>query len=80
MSPLGIISRLCDVTEILSAIVKKQQIIIEQSRIEEEVKEELRKEVNEAERELNAMEYHSRRACGADDIEETLGKESTVDD
>lgn len=32
MSPLEIISRLCDVTETLSAIVKKQQTIIEQSK------------------------------------------------
>ena len=37
MSPLEIISRLCDVTETLSAIVKKQQTIIEQSKIEEAV-------------------------------------------
>lgn len=42
MSPLEIISRLCDVTENLSAIVKKQQTIIEQSKIEETVKAELR--------------------------------------
>lgn len=34
MSPLEIISRLCDVTETLSTIVKKQQTIIEQSKIE----------------------------------------------
>ena len=45
MSPLEIISRLCDVTETLSAIVKKQQTIIEQSKIEETVKAELRQEV-----------------------------------
>ena len=38
MSPLEIISRLCDVTETLSAIVKKQQTIIEQSKIEETVR------------------------------------------
>ena len=45
MSPLEIISRLCDVTENLSAIVKKQQTIIEQSKIEEAVRVELRQEV-----------------------------------
>ena len=44
MSPLEIISRLCDVTENLSAIVKKQQTIIEQSKIEETVKAELRQD------------------------------------
>ena len=42
MSPLEIISRLCDVTETLSTIVKKQQTIIEQSKIEEAVRAELR--------------------------------------
>ena len=47
MSPLEIISRLCDVTETLSAIVKKQQTIIEQSKIEEAVRVELRQEVEE---------------------------------
>ena len=45
MSPLEIISRLCDVTENLSTIVKKQQTIIEQSKIEEAVRVELRQEV-----------------------------------
>ena len=51
MSPLEIISRLCDVTENLSAIVKKQQTIIEQSKIEEAVRAELRQEVEETDRE-----------------------------
>lgn len=50
MSPLEIISRLCDVTENLSAIVKKQQTIIEQSKIEEAVRAELRQEVEETDR------------------------------
>lgn len=52
MSPLEIISRLCDVTENLSAIVKKQQTIIEQSKIEEAVRAELRQEVEETDREM----------------------------
>lgn len=41
MSLLEIISKLCEVTEILSEIVKKQQIVIEQSKIEETIKREL---------------------------------------
>lgn len=61
MSPLEIISRLCDVTENLSAIVKKQQTIIEQSKIEETVKAELRQEVEETDREMDVLEYHMRR-------------------
>lgn len=58
MSPLEIISRLCDVTETLSAIVKKQQTIIEQSKIEEAVRVELRQEVEETDREMDVLEYH----------------------
>ena len=81
MSPLEIISRLCDVTETLSTIVKKQQTIIEQSKIEEAVKADLRQQVKEADRELDVIEYHSRRFCDTDDIEATeFGKENAVDD
>ena len=63
MSPLEIISRLCDVTENLSAIVKKQQTIIEQSKIEEAVRAELRQEVEETDREMDVLEYHMRKYC-----------------
>lgn len=80
MSPLEIISRLCDVTNVLSEIVKKQQTIIERSKIEEAVKEELRQQVKGAERELDVIEYHSRRFCDTDDIEATFGKEQPCDD
>ncbi len=75
MSPLEIISRMCDVTNTLSDIVKKQQEIIEQSKIEEAVKADLRQQVKEADRELDVIEYHSRRFCDTDDIEATFGKE-----
>lgn len=60
MSPLEIISRLCDVTETLSEIVKKQQTIIEQSKIEETVKAELGREIKETDREMDALEYGMR--------------------
>ena len=79
MSPLEIISRLCDVTENLSAIVKKQQTIIEQSKIEEAVKEGMRQQVKETERELDVLEYHMRKLCDTDDVE-AFGKETAVDD
>ena len=79
MSPLEIISRLCDVTETLSAIVKKQQTIIEQSKIEEGVKEELRNMVNEADGKLDVLEYHMRRYCDTDDVG-AFGKEQPSDD
>lgn len=75
MSPLEIISRMCDVTNTLSDIVKKQQEIIEQSKIEEAVKADLRQQVKEVDRELDVIEYHSRRFCDTDDIEATFGKE-----
>ena len=81
MSPLEIISRLCDVTENLSSIVKKQQTIIEQSKIEETVKAELRQNIKETDREKDALEYGMRRYCDTDDIGATeFGKENTVDD
>ena len=80
MSPLEIISRLCDVTENLSAIVKKQQTIIEQSKIEEAVRAELRQEVEETDREMDVLEYHMRKYCDTDDIEATeFGKENEHD-
>jgi hypothetical protein len=70
---------MCDVTNVLSDIVKKQQEIIERSKIEEAVKEELRQQVKEADRELDVIEYHSRRFCDTDDIEQ-FGKEQPIDD
>lgn len=75
MSPLEIISRMRDVTNTLSDIVKKQQEIIEQSKIEEAVKADLRQQVKETDRELDVIEYHSRRFCDTDNIEATFGKE-----
>lgn len=75
MSPLEIISRMCDAINTLSDIVKKQQEIIEQSKIEEAVRADIRQQVREADRELDVIEYHSRRFCDTDDIEETFGKE-----
>lgn len=70
MSPLEIISRLCDVTETLSTIVKKQQTIIEQSKIEEAVRAELRQEVEETDREMDVLEYHMRKYCDTDDLKD----------
>lgn len=68
MRPLEIISRLCEVNETLLEIVKKQQEIIEHSKIEEGVKEELRKMTEETDRELDVIEYHTRRFCDTDDV------------
>ena len=53
MTPLEIISRLCEITESLSGIVKKQQTMIERSKVEEGVREELRNMVNETDRKLD---------------------------
>ena len=68
MSPLEIISRLCDVTENLSAIVKKQQTIIEQAKIESAVREELRNSIKRSDEELDMLEYRMRKYCDTDDI------------
>lgn len=69
MTTLEIISRLCSITTELSEIVRKQQEIIERSKVEEAVKEELRQMVDGAERELDVMEYHLRRIVDTDDVE-----------
>ncbi len=60
MTPLEIISRLCSNEEELSGIVKKQQKMIERSKVEEEVKEELRNMVNKTDGKLDVLEYHMR--------------------
>lgn len=78
MSMLEIISRLCNVTNILSDIVKKQQIIIEQSKIEEKVAEELKQQIKGTDKELDVIEYYSRKFCDIDDIEE-FREEETID-
>lgn len=79
MSSLEIISRLCEVTNALADIVKKQQTVIEHSKIEDAVKAELRQQVKETDRELDVLEYHMRRICDTDDVE-AFGKETAVDD
>ena len=68
MSLLEIISRLCDVTELLSEIVKKQQIIIEQAKIESAVREELQKSIKRSDEELDMLEYRMRKYCDTDDV------------
>lgn len=71
MTPLEIISRLCEITEELSGIVKKQQEMIERSKVEEGV--------NEADGKLDVLEYHMRRYCDTDDVG-AFGKEQPSDD
>lgn len=74
MTPLEIISRLCEITEELSEIVKKQQEMIERSKVEEEVKEELRNMANETDGKLDVLEYHTRRYCDTDDAGRSVRK------
>lgn len=69
MSPLEIISGLCNVTEELADIVQKQQTAIEQSKIEEAVKAELRRDIKSTDRKMNILECNMRRYCDTDDIE-----------
>lgn len=63
MSSLEIISRLCDVTNTLSEIVKKQQTIIEQAKIEEEVRAELQKKLSRQKE--NLMSSNTKRGDSA---------------
>lgn len=69
MRPLAIISEMCDIINTLSDIVKKQQTEIERSKVEEQVKEELRSMVRDAEDKMDLNEYHLRHAVDADDGE-----------
>ena len=75
MRPLAIISEMCDIINMLSDIVKKQQTEIERSKVEESVKEELRAMVKEAEDKMDVNEYHLRRVVdtdGGENIEEEM--------
>lgn len=69
MRPLAIISEMCDIINMLSDIVKKQQTEIERSKVEESIKEELRTMVREAEDKMDVNEYHLRHVVDADDGE-----------
>lgn len=69
MRPLAIISEMCDIINMLSDIVKKQQTEIERSKVEESVKEELRAMVKEAEDKMDVNEYLLRRVVDTDDGE-----------
>ncbi len=60
MNSLEIISRLCSVTEMLAEIVEEQQTTIERSKIEDEVKEDLRKKVKDVDDKMDALEYAMR--------------------
>lgn len=56
-----IIDRLCEVTEKLAEIVKEQAEIIEQSNIPDEVKETFRDKRNDADTDLDSIEYRLRK-------------------
>ena len=61
MNPLEIIFRLCDITNCLSDIVKKQQVIIEQFELEKSVKAEIGKEIERLDEALDMVGYYIKR-------------------
>lgn len=67
MRPLAIISEMCDIINTLSDIVKKQQTEIERSKVEEDIKEELRQMVKGAESAMDINENHLRHVIDSDD-------------
>ena len=69
MRPLELISEMCDIINTLSDIVKRQQTEIERSKVEEQVKKELRGMVSEAERKMDVNESHLRHIIDTDDGE-----------
>lgn len=78
MRPLAIISEMCDIINMLSDIVKKQQTEIERSKVEESVKEELRSMIRDTEKKMAVNEYHLRRVVDTDDGE-NVGEETNDD-
>lgn len=78
MRPLAIISEMCDIINMLSDIVKKQQTEIERSKVEESVKEELRSMIRDTEKKMDVNEYHLRRVVDTDDGE-NVGEEANDD-
>jgi hypothetical protein len=78
MRPLAIISEMCDIINMLSDIVKKQQTEIERSKVEESVKEELRSMIRDTEKKMDVNEYHLRRVVDTDDGE-NVGEETNDD-
>lgn len=61
MGQLEIIDRLCEATNLLSVIVKKQAEIIAQMEVSEEIKTELGAMREKADKSLDAIEYRLRR-------------------
>ena len=61
MNPLEIIFRLCDITNCLSDIVKKQKVIIEQFELEKSVKAEIGKEIERLDEALDRVGYYIKR-------------------
>lgn len=61
MGQLEIIDRLCEATNLLSVIVKKQAEIIAQMEVSEEIKTELGAMREKADESLDAIEYRLRR-------------------
>lgn len=69
MRPLAIISEMCDIINMLSDIVKRQQTEIERSKVEESAKEELRAIIKEVEDKMDVNEYRMRHTIDSDDGE-----------
>jgi hypothetical protein len=74
MGSLLLLARMCEVTNILSDIVKTQQEAIEQSHIEENIKEGFRHKIFDCDKELDSIEFNLRRYCDTDDVDDMEGK------
>ncbi len=69
MTMLEIIDRLCSVTQLQADIIRKQTMIIEQAKIADEVRGDLRLLCQKADSELDLIEYANRPLIGSDDDE-----------
>lgn len=69
MTTLEIIDRLCSATQLQADIIRKQTMIIEQAKIADEAREDLRLLCQKADEELDLIEYANRPLIGSDDDE-----------
>lgn len=66
MGTLEIIDRLCEATTLLADVVREQAAVIEQSNIEQEIKDDLQMKRNKIDAEMDIIEFHTRRIVDTD--------------
>lgn len=66
MGTLEIIDRLCEATTLLADVVREQAVAIEQSNIEQEIKDDLQMKRKIIDEKMDIIEFHTRRVIDTD--------------